>query len=124
MEFKIDTKSTYTVITPIAGKLDVNMAGQLEQKVQELTNNGSINFIIDLQHCTEADNTSLETLTRVHESCYNNNISLVFTGLKDNVAGVMKNNEEEEVFNIAPTMIEAVDIISMEILERDLLSEE
>ena len=94
MEFKIDTRSAYTVITPTGDKLDVNMAGELQQKVQELTNNGSNNFIIDLQDCKEADNTSLDILLQMHRSCYEGQMSLVFTGLQDSVAGIIKNNNE------------------------------
>jgi hypothetical protein len=60
----------------------------------------------------------------MHENSYSNSRSLVFTGLQSQVMQVIKDEELDESINIAPKMIEAVDIISMEILERDLFSEE
>lgn len=124
MEFKIDTKESYTIITPIADCLDANLTAALSQKCESLTKNGSTNYIIDLQHCTSADNKSFGDLLQMHEDCYNNSCSLVFTGLQEAVITAMKTDEVDLSLNIAPKMIEAIDIISMEILERDLFNEE
>jgi hypothetical protein len=59
----------------------------------------------------------------MHENCYNNSQSLVFTGVQANVLTQLQEKELDTVLNIAPKMIEAIDIISMEILERDLFDE-
>lgn len=124
MEFKIDTKPTYTVITPVDARIDANMTAALGQKCEELATSGSCNYIIDLQHCTSGDNTSFDDLVQMHENCYNNSQSLVFTGLQNGVMQQLQELELDNVLNIAPQMIEAIDIISMEILERDLFNEE
>lgn len=123
MEFKIDTKPTYSVITPVNSTIDANLTAALSDKCQELANSGSTNYIIDLQHCTEADNTSFDDLVQMHENCYNNSQSLVFTGVHAGVLQQLQESELDTVLNIAPKMIEAIDIISMEILERDLFDE-
>lgn len=122
MEIKFDTKPTYTVITPVTEVLNVNLSEQLRQNIDTQTNNGVQNFIIDLQHCTKADNTSPEEILQLHEHCYENQHSLVFINLQTDVAEVIKKNDIDRTLNIAPTMIEAVDIVSMEILERDLMN--
>lgn len=124
MEFKIDTKPTYLVITPITNHLDANLADALRQKCTELTESGSHNFIIDLHNCLDADKASFANLTSLHEDCYNNEQSIVFTGLQDDVMSALKEEETDQALNIAPKMAEAIDIISMEILERDLFNEE
>jgi anti-anti-sigma regulatory factor len=124
MEFKIDTKETYTIITPNTACLDANLTAALSQKCAELAKNGSINYIIDLQHCITADSTSFGDLLQMHEDCYNNSCSLVFTAAQDKVFQALKDKEIDLSLNIVPKMIEAIDIISMEILERDLFSEE
>lgn len=124
MEFKIDTKPTYITITSDAKVLDANLAGAIDTKCRELSGNGSPNFIIDLSECREVDASALTTLLELHETCYTNEQSLVFAGLP---VAIRKRLEDDEValqLNIAPTFIEAVDIISMEILERDLFKEE
>ena len=124
MEFKIDTNSSYILITPISNHLDAILTASLRQKCRELTENGSQNFIIDLHNCLDADIKALVALAEMHEDCYSNEQSLVFTNIQPDVLQALKNQEIASVINIAPTPIEAVDIVSMEILERDLFNEE
>jgi anti-anti-sigma regulatory factor len=124
MEFKIDTKPSYTLITPVTNELNAKLTEALRQKWEELTNLGSKNFIVDLHNCLEADINAFSELIRLHEDCYNVSMSLVFTNINDEVMTTMKSNDLDLSINIAPSMIEAVDIVSMEILERDLFNEE
>ena len=124
MEFKIDTKPTYVHITPISNMLDANLTEAITQKCTELAENGSENYIIDLHNCLEADIASPDGLEALHVNCYENNRSLVFTGLTETVSDAIKRQNLDNIINITPTLIEAIDIISMEILERDLFNEE
>lgn len=124
MEFKIDTKPTYAIITPVTNHLNASLTEALRQKCQELAESGSDNYIIDLHNCLDADKASFDDLASLHEECYNNSRSLVFTGVSEAVLKDIKATEADEVLNITPTMIEAIDIVSMEILERDLFNEE
>ena len=124
MEFKIDTKDTYTIITPVYTSIDSALTDALAKKCAELADSGTNNYIIDLQNCNSVDKGSFEALLQMHEDSYNNSRSLVFTGLQNDVMKAMKDEELDLSINIAPRMIEAVDIISMEILERDLFGEE
>lgn len=123
MEFKIDTKTNYTNIAPVSNRLDANLTAALRQKWNELRQMGSCNVIVDLHNCLQADNASLEALAALHDEFYSNRSSLVFTNLQDDVMRQLKAGDELPI-NIAPTMVEAIDIISMEILERDLFDEE
>ena len=124
MEFKIDTNFNYTLITPAAKEINANLTEQLRQKCNDLTQSGGKNYIIDLGQCQTADKTSLQTLAKLHADCYSSEQSLVFTGVQNEVLQQLKETEVDAVINIAPTLVEAVDIISMEILERDLFNEE
>lgn len=124
MEFKIDTKSTFSVITPIAANLDANLTGLLTEECQKLQQNGSNNFIVDLQHCIKAEQSAINELVKMHEGFYSAEQSLVFTGMNDAIITALKKDEMDLLLNIAPKMEEAIDIVSMEILERDLLKEE
>lgn len=124
MEFKIDTKQTYVHITPISNELDANLTAALAEKCKELTENGSQNYIIDLHNCLEADIASFPQLEEMHNNSYENSRSLVFTGINEEILTAIKGQNTDNIINIAPTVIEAVDIISMEILERDLFNED
>lgn len=123
MEFKIDTKPTYTVITPDSGDLSVNLAEVIRQKVAEATETGSHNFVIDLKNISNMDMAAGNVLLEMHNTIYNHGGSLVFTSPEDGVMKTMKKGQYHLTLNITPTLVEAIDIISMEVLERDLLGE-
>lgn len=123
MEFKIDTKPTYTVITPESGDLSVNLAEEARQKVAELIERGSHNFVINLQHIIGMDMAAGDLLLDMHHAVYNNSGSLVFSSPEESVMQTLKKGQYHLSLNITPTLIEAIDIISMEVLERDLLGE-
>jgi len=124
MEFKIDTKNTFTIIMPAEGPINANLTGALHEKLEEMRQSGSKNFILDLQQCGETDNTSIGEFIRLHEESYSLDQSLVFTCINEPVMAAIKKVEADLLLNIAPSMDEAIDIISMEILERELLGEE
>ncbi len=124
MEFKIDTKNNYTLICPSARLFNAILTGELRRIYIEIGQSGSQNLIIDLSNCISADPDALPALLQMHDDFYSNGHSLVFTGLADALLAGLKNKENEAIINICPTMAEAIDMINMEILERDLLSEE
>jgi len=124
MEFKIDTKDTFTVITPIMQKISANLTGMLAEKCIEIRQSGSKNLIIDLQHCVEIEKSCLPDLLKMHEESYSQDQSIVFTRVNEKVMAILKEDETDLMINIAPRLDEAIDIISMEILERDLFKEE
>lgn len=123
MEFKIDTNPSYIQITPVFNELNANLSAELNQKWKELTQSGQ-NCIVNLSDCATADAEAFDTLVTMHGESYEAGQSLVFTGVQDAVLQLMKQTETDMAINIAPTQQEAVDIISMEILERDLFNEE
>ena len=124
MEFKIDTKDTFSTITPVAAQINANLTGALREKCGEIGQSGSNNFIVDLHHCASIDPDTIDELLSLHEEIYGSDHSLVFTGICGDVLAALRAVEADLVLNVAPRMQEAIDIISMEILERDLLGEE
>ena len=124
MEFKIDTKPTYTIIKPLSNHIDANLTDAIRQKWDELSVGGSQNLIIDLGECNNLDESELEAIVKIHEDFYSKDQSLVFTNVQADVMNALKKNETDLLINVAPRMDEAIDIVSMEILERDLFNEE
>ena len=124
MEFKIDTKDIYTVLSPVTDRLDENLTASIEKKWTELVGEGAKNLIVDLQACTSSAPGVMDSLTQLHETFYTEECSLVFTHLQADVKRQLQDHEYFDAVNFVPTMVEAVDIISMEMLERDLLAEE
>ena len=124
MDFKIDTKDTFTTIMPLEKEISAKLTGELGVKLEEMRQSGSKNFIVDLQHCEKIDENAIPELITLHEESYSREQSLVFTGINEKIISALKKDESDRLLNIAPKMIEAIDIISMEILERELMSEE
>jgi len=124
MEFKIDTRDTYTLITPTAEHLDDSMAAALQQKLQDLADEGQTAFVIDLSRATSADGAAFEVFVSQHEEAYEAGRSLVFTGAVDGLLQQMKQQRVHLTLNLTPTLDEAVDIVNMEALERELLEGE
>jgi anti-anti-sigma regulatory factor len=124
MEFKIDTKPVYTLFTPVATSLNANLADALYKKWTELLNNDNKNVIVALDGCTEVADDAAEALLKLHTHFYESGASLVLTGLQPALLQNLKNHESYDILNLAPTMAEAIDIVNMEILERDLFNEE
>jgi anti-anti-sigma regulatory factor len=124
MEFKIDTKHNYTLVCPMTNTINANLTVELMRIYTEIGQSGSQNLIVDLQNCKQITQDAIPALLQMHEDFYANGHSLVFTGLPENLNHGLKNDDNEAIINICPTMAEAIDIINMEILERDLFSEE
>ena len=85
---------------------------------------GSLNIIVDFSACAEMDKNAVDWLVNMHEESYSSEQSLVFTGISKQGIALLKEDETDLLLNIAPSMKEAIDIVSMEILERDLFNEE
>ena len=124
MEFKIDTKETFAIISPIVALLNEHNVQELAQKCNDVRQNGSANIIISLSQVPQMDTAVPSILEELHHMSYNNEESLVFTEYTSDILKVMKQSESDLIINLAPRMQEAIDIISMEILERDLWDEE
>lgn len=124
MEFKIDTKDTFSTITPIVGEINAKLTGALREECVKMRQSGRNNFIIDLQHCESIDEAGMNDMVALHEESYSVECSLVYTGITVPVMKQLKESETDLLINVAPRMIEAIDIISMELLERDLFGEE
>jgi anti-anti-sigma regulatory factor len=124
MEFKIDTRETYIRVAPLGEHLSVNMAAMMEERVSQLAETGPGNALIDLSVCQSADEAAFEHLANWHENAYSDGRSLVFIGLQPAVLALAREAQLDGAINIAPTDVEGIDIISMEIIERELFDEE
>lgn len=124
MQFKIDAKDQYTVITPQKGILDKEMAAHLAEQCTQLSDSGSENFIIDLSLCQDVHKDFLSPLIELASAQYEAGQSFVLTNISPETIRIIKEEDAIDSINYAPSFNEAADIVSMEILERDLFNEE
>ncbi|RYD52150.1 MAG: hypothetical protein EOP52_08220 [Sphingobacteriales bacterium] len=128
MKFKIDTTDLYTRILPADAPLSDSMAAQLVTICQKQQLTGSGNCIIDLSSLPDspAEDTEavFKTLLQLHEAQYNAGHSLIFTGAGTQLLAQFKQAELHHILNLTPTLPEAIDMVNMEIMERDLFNED
>lgn len=128
MKFKIDTNPSYTRILPEDGPVNATMAALLTQKCQEVQAEKSRNLIVDFSQLPDSAASDAEALfaawAQLHEIQYEKGYSLILTGFQPLLLAQIKRAELHYMLNITPTLIEAIDMVNMEMLERDLFNEE
>lgn len=124
MQFKTESKAQYTLIHVQNGSLDGQLAAELADLCANLSAAGAPNFIIDCSSCAEVAEDFVEAACALSAESYENGRSLVFAQTPPALTALLKQLDAIDLLNCAPTFAEAVDIVSMEILERDLYDEE
>ncbi|HVI44719.1 MAG TPA: STAS domain-containing protein [Chitinophaga sp.] len=120
MKFKIDTKEKIVVFCPEEDALDANLSAQFITTITNLPELNGRNLILDLNLVQTADPSGLQAIFTVYQHMYDNQLSCAITGLNNALTQHLK-AEAPEILNITPTMAEAIDLVMMEELERELL---
>ena len=115
MNFIIEDKGRYTLVTSKAEKLDTTCAPELKSELVYLNKTGVRNAIIDLSATRYCDSSGLSALL-----CKSVGGSLVVCGLQEPVQKLVQISQLESVLSITPTVAEAVDLLYMEEIEKDV----
>lgn len=120
MKYNIDTKENFDIITPINELFDQDLAEKIQQFLSaSILKNRSA--IIDFSSIQSIENNLNQTIIDWHHKMYDSNLSFALCEMNDEVKKSMQENEESDILNITPKQIEAIDIVAMEGLERELL---
>ena len=120
---KIDTRSTFKIISPDTQELDTALELELIQLSKECKEDGH-SAILDFSALQRHNLSSLEFLQTLHHDFYYNSLSFVITQVPDGIKQDLQAYLEEESLNLTPTLAEAIDIVAMEDIERELLGGE
>jgi anti-anti-sigma regulatory factor len=123
MEFKIDTKEKILVVQPQITGLDANLSARFTKEVSELPGLEGRNLILDMTLVENADDTGIKAILTVYHQQYDSGMSCALTGLNSTLTNSIK-EADETAYNLAPTMLEAIDLVMMEDLERELMQDE
>lgn len=134
MQFKIDTKERFQVITVQERSLTATMAEELSNKLElYLQNVGTddsshlhspANIVLILSEVETIDKEAAETLAQLQQNFYEHNNSFVICHLQPAVEKLLDELSLLEIMNITPTESEAWDIVQMEEIERELLGDD
>ena len=81
------------------------------------------NIILDLSAVKYSDSSGLSSLLVGHRLCKNSEGSFIITGLNENITRLITISQLENVLSIVPTVEEAIDIVFMEEIEKELKKE-
>jgi anti-anti-sigma factor len=122
MNFKIDTKEKFTVITPLQFHLSDNLTAELNQTATNCLQTDIKNVVLNMKEVVSLDEAAATNLMTLQQSFYESNTSFVICEMQPAVSEKLQQMELLEIMNITPTESEAWDIVQMEEIERELMN--
>jgi anti-sigma B factor antagonist len=123
MKFSLDKHEKYVLIKLNESKLNSLISPQLKSEFILINTEGLRNIILDLSAVKYSDSSGLSSLLVGHRLCKNSDGSFIITGLNDNINRLVTISQLENVLSIVPTVEEAIDLIFMEEIEKELKKE-
>jgi anti-anti-sigma factor len=121
--FEIDRQEKYTVIRLKTDKLDSNVAPALKSELVVLNSDGVRNMIIDMTEARYCDSSGLSSILVANRLCKNAKGSFVLTGLQDAVKKLIAISQLDSILSITPSLVESIDLLIGEEVERDMENE-
>src|SRR3954465_6262328 len=122
MNFKIDTKEKFTVITPLTGNLSDKLTEELIQIATEKLKKDIKNVVVNLKNVFSLNESAATHLVKLEQTFYEHNASFVVCELQPSVETEFEKDELLDLLNITPSESEAWDIVQMEEIERELMN--
>ena len=124
MRYSIEKNEKYTKFSLNEEKLDTLIAPQLKSEFITLFQSGTVNLILDMSETKYVDSSGLSALLTAHRQTNEAKGCLVVVGINDHVDKLLKISKLDSVFNVLPTLEEAVDAVFLHEIEKDLKAEE
>lgn len=124
MNITIDKQEKYTLIKLNEEKLDTKIAPSLKSEFVMLNTEGIKNIILNLSETRYTDSSGLSSILVANRLCKNSGGLFVLTGLQSSVKKLISISQLDNVLSIVQSVQEAIDLIFMEELERNLKIEE
>jgi anti-sigma B factor antagonist len=120
MKYTVDHKDKVVVVATKIEKLDAVHAPELKSEIVMLNKTGHKNIVLDMSETRYIDSSGLSAVLVANRLCRDSNGSFVLCGLQSGVQKIITISQLESVFKITPTQNEAVDLVYMEEVERDI----
>ena len=123
MNFKIDTREKFTMITPDSDFSSDNLTAEFKELINSYLQHKT-NIVISLKNVVNIEENIVNEIAAWQSSFYEQNISFVVCEIQPAVEAMIEKLELNDTMNITPSETEAWDIVQMEEIERDLLGDE
>ena len=123
MNFKIDTREKFTVITPLSDCFSDSLTADFIKHLQSFLEK-QISLILNFKNVNTINERFIQQIAAYKNEFYTKNLSFVLCDLSKQLMQLIKQLTTEEELNITPTENEAWDIIQIEEIERELTNDE
>jgi anti-anti-sigma factor len=120
MSFTVKKEEQYAIIHTETEKINSLNAPDLKTRLVFLIKSGFKNIIVDMADTRYCDSSGLSALLTGNRLSKEVNGSFVLSTLQPTVEKLVEISQLQSVFDIVPTVDEAIDVVLMEEIERDL----
>jgi len=120
MKYTLDKHEKYVLIILEEKKLNSLISPKLKSEMILINTEGIRNIILDLSQVMYSDSSGLSSLLVGHRLCKNSVGSFIISGLSENVERLINISQLQDVLSITQSVEEAIDLLFMEEIERDL----
>ena len=124
MKYTLEKTEKYTLVQLHEDKLNSIVAPELESELVKLNAEGIKNIIIDIKEVRYVDSSGLSSILVGNRICENEQGLFVLTGINEHVMKLIKISQLDTILTILPTIEESVDAVFMNVLEKNLRSED
>ena len=123
MNFKIDTREKFTIITPVPDFLSDNLTAELITIARSYLPNKT-NLVINLKNIRSINEQAIQQIAALQQQFYEENVSFVLCELQPAVQSLTEQMELDDIMNVTHFETEAWDIVQMEEIERELMDDD
>lgn len=123
MNLTIDRKEKYALVTIKESKLNSSVAPELKAEIVVLHHEAFKNMIFDMTEVQYCDSSGLSALLVGYRMCRDNNGTFVLANVQEHVKKLISISQLESMLLQVPTVNEAIDLIFMDEVEKQLHKE-
>jgi len=124
MNFPSEKKENYTLVRTEVEKLDGTISPELKSEFVFINATGEKNIIVDMSHTRYCDSSGLSAILVGNRLCKTANGTFIVCGLQPTVNKLISISQLDTILKITPTLSEAVDLLFLEEIEKNLDEEE
>jgi anti-anti-sigma regulatory factor len=123
MNFKIDTREKFTIITPFPDSFSDNLTAELISLARSYLEKKT-NLVVNFKNVSSTNEHAIQQIAALQQQFYEENLSFVLCELQPPVQLLTEQLELDDIMSITPSETEAWDIVQMEEIERELLDDD
>jgi len=120
MNFSIEKGEKHHLLKSNTTNLNSAVSPELKAELVLMNKKGAKNIIIDLANTKYCDSSGLSAVLLAQRLCRESKGTFVLTGVTTHIQKLIEISQLDRVLNITPTLSEAVDLIFMDEIERDV----